>query len=100
MQLSTTLMGVCSQQLLATPDGRGRVVACEILVPTPAVRHLIRDGQTHQIPSAIQMGGKFEMQTMDAALAHLVRRGQLTMELALQRATDVDACRRLMEKTR
>ena len=44
VQLSTTLMGVCTQQLLPTRDGRGRVVACEILVPTPAVRHHIREG--------------------------------------------------------
>ena len=91
VQLSTTLMGVCTQQLLPTKDGRGRVVACEILVPTPAVRHHIREGSTHQIPSAIQMGGKHEMQTMDAALVDLVRGGQISLELALRRCTDEDA---------
>ena len=67
VQLSTTLMGVCTQQLLPTRDGRGRVVACEILIPTPAVRNLIREGKTHQIYSAMQTGSSFGMQTMDAA---------------------------------
>ena len=56
MQLSTTLMGVCTQQLLPTRDGRGRVVACELLIPTPAVRNLIREGKTHQIYSVMQTG--------------------------------------------
>ena len=56
VQLSTTLMGVCTQQLLPTKDGRGRVVACELLMPTPAVRNLIREGKTHQIYSAMQTG--------------------------------------------
>jgi twitching motility protein PilT len=100
VQLSTTLMGVCTQQLLPTSDGRGRVVACEILVPTPAVRNLIREGHTHQLLSAIQTGGKFGMQTMDAALADLVRGGHVSMELALHRCTDEDAFGRLMQQKR
>ena len=52
VQLSVALQGVMTQQLLPTADGSGRVVACEVLVPTPAVRNLIREGKTHQIPSA------------------------------------------------
>ena len=75
VQLVTTLMGVCTQQLLPTRDGRGRVVACEVLIPTPAVRNLIREGKTHQIYSTMQTGTAHGMQTMDAALADLVRRG-------------------------
>ena len=78
VQLSTTLMGVCTQQLLPTRDGRGRCVACELLIPTPAVRNLIREGKTHQIYSTMQTGTAFGMQTMDAALADLVRRGIIT----------------------
>ena len=78
VQLSTTLMGVCTQQLLPTRDGRGRVVACELLIPTPAVRNLIREGKTHQIYSVMQTGTQYGMQTMDAALADLVRRGVIT----------------------
>ena len=54
MQLSIALQGIVTQQLLPTADGRGRIVACEVLMPTPAVRNLIREGKTHQIYSAIQ----------------------------------------------
>ena len=76
VQLSVALQGVMTQQLLPTADGSSRVVACEVLVPTPAVRNLIREGKTHQIPSAMQTGSSVGMQTMDAALATLVRAGQ------------------------
>jgi twitching motility protein PilT len=100
VQLSTTLMGVCTQQLLPTRDGRGRCVACEILVPTPAVRHHIREGNTHQIPSAIMTGGKYGMQTMDAALVDLVRGGRITRELALTRCSSPDTFARLLEQGR
>ncbi len=67
---------IVTQQLLPTADGAGRVVACEVLVPTPAVRNLIREGKTHQIYSAIQTGGAHGMQTMDAALARARARRQ------------------------
>ena len=66
VQLSVGLQGIVTQQLLPTADGKGRVVACEVLVPTPAVRNLIREGKTHQIPSALQTGASHGMQTMDA----------------------------------
>ncbi len=98
VQLSTTLMGVCTQQLLSTRDGRGRCVACEILVPTPAVRNLIREGKTYQLGTAIEIGGKFGMQTMDAALADLVRGGKITRELALNRCSNPDTFLRLLEQ--
>ncbi len=71
-QLAVTLQGVVTQQLLPRASGKGRVVACEILVATPAVRNLIREGKTHQIYSAMQAGAKFGMVTMDQMLAHLV----------------------------
>src|SRR5436309_5164609 len=74
-QLSIALQGVVTQQLLPTADGRGRICACEVMVPTPAVRNLIREGKTHQLYSALQTGGNHGMQTMDAALADLVRSG-------------------------
>ena len=82
VQLSIALQGIVTQQLLPTADGQGRVCATEVLVPTPAVRNLIREGKTHQIYSALQTGGSHGMQTMDAALADLVRRGKITRELA------------------
>jgi twitching motility protein PilT len=96
VQLSSTLMGVCTQQLLPTSDGRGRVVACEILIPTPAVRNLIREGKTHQIYSAMQTGSAFGMQTMDAAVADLVRRGVISRDLAMQRSSDPAGLARLI----
>src|SRR5690349_21448402 len=96
MQLSIGLQGVVTQQLLPTADGSGRVVACEVLVPTPAVRNLIREGKTHQIYSAIQTSGALGMQTMDAHLAQLVRMGRITRKLAEQRASVPEELKRLL----
>ncbi len=96
VQLATTVMGIVTQQLLPTRDGRGRVVACEVLVPTPAVRNLIREGKTHQIYSVMQTGSQFGMQTMDTALVDLVRRGMITRELAERRSSTPEELRRLM----
>jgi len=96
MQLSVTLQGIVTQQLLPTADGRGRVCACEVLMPTPAVRNLIREGKTHQIYSALQTGGAHGMQTMDAALAQLVRERKITRELAEARSSTPQELRRLM----
>jgi twitching motility protein PilT len=87
VMLSVALQGIVAQQLLPTADGSGRVPAVEILVPTPAVRNLIREGKTHQIYSAIQTGAEHGMQTMDAALADLVRAGRITREVAQRRAS-------------
>ncbi len=96
MQLSIGLQGIVTQQLLPTADGAGRVVACEVLVPTPAVRNLIREGKTHQIYSAIQTSGSLGMQTMDAHLAQLVRMNRITRKLAEQRATVPEELKRLL----
>src|ERR671930_1408508 len=96
VQLSIALQGIVTQQLLPTADGSGRVVACEVLVPTPAVRNLIREGKTHQIYSAIQTSGALGMQTMDAHLAQLVRMGRITRKLAEQRATVPEELKRLL----
>jgi twitching motility protein PilT len=96
VQLSVALQGVMTQQLLATSDGSRRVVACEVLVPTPAVRNLIREGKTHQLPSAMQTGSGVGMQTMDAALAGLVREGAITIALAEARSSTPQELRRLL----
>jgi twitching motility protein PilT len=96
VQLSVALQGVMTQQLLPTADGSARIVACETLVPTPAVRNLIREGKTHQIPSAMQTGAGVGMQTMEAALAGLVRAGRITQRLAEQRSSSPDDLRRLL----
>ncbi len=96
VQLATTLQGVVTQQLLQTADGRGRVVAAEILVCTPAVRNLIREGKVHQIYSIMQAGGRFGMQTMDQALANLVKAGKITQQLAYERCHDPEELNRLI----
>jgi twitching motility protein PilT len=96
MQLSIALQGIVTQQLLPTTDGAGRVVATEVLVPSPAVRNLIREAKTHQIYSAIQTSGSIGMQTMDADLARLVRGGKITRKLAEQRAAVPEELTRLL----
>jgi twitching motility protein PilT len=96
MQLSIALQGIITQQLLPTADGAGRICACEVLVPTPAIRNLIREGKTHQIYSAIQTSGSTGMQTMDAALAQLVRQGKITRKLAEARAAVPEELVRLL----
>jgi twitching motility protein PilT len=96
VQLSTTLQGVVTQQLLQTSDGQGRVAACEILITTPAVRNLIREGKVHQIYSVMQAGGRFGMQTMDLALSNLVKSGQITQAVAYERCHDAEELNRLI----
>ena len=79
MQLSIALQGIVTQQLLADRRRLGaRRRDCEVLVPTPAIRNLIREGKTHQIYSALQTSGATGMQTMDGNLAQLVRTGKIT----------------------
>ena len=95
-QLAVALQGIVTQQLLPTADGSGRVAACEVLIPTPAVRNLIREGKTHQIYSTMQTGAQSGMQTMDAALSQLVREGRITRQLAEQRSSTPEELRRLM----
>jgi twitching motility protein PilT len=95
-QLSIALQGIVTQQLLPTADGQGRAVACEVLIPTPAVRNLIREGKTHQIYAALQTSGAVGMQTMDADLARLVRMGKITRSLAEQRASVPEELSRLL----
>lgn len=90
VQLSMTLQGIVAQQLLPRRDGMGRVAALEIMVVTPAIRNLIREGKTHHIISSIQTGAKLGMQTMDMALKNLVRQNLVSMEAAMASATDPD----------
>ena len=94
-QLSLTLQGIISQQLLPRQSGTGRVVAVEILVATPAVRNLVREGKSHQLLTVIQTGAKTGMQSMDAALRDLCRAGVVADEEALMRASDPDNFLRL-----
>jgi twitching motility protein PilT len=98
VQLAASLQGICTQQLLRTADGSGRAVAAEVLVATPAVRNLIREGKIYQIYSLMQAGGKFGMITMDQTLATLVKAGQITLESAMERCTNEEDLRRLIQQ--
>jgi twitching motility protein PilT len=97
VQLASSLQGICTQQLLRTADGAARAVAAEVLVATPAVRNLIREGKIYQIYSLMQAGGKFGMVTMDQNLAKLVQSGTVTLESALERCTNEQDLRRLIQ---
>ncbi len=95
VQLAGTLAGVVSQQLLPTADNKGRIVAAEVLVATPAVRNLIREGKTHQIYTSMQAGGKYGMQVMDQHLAELVKAGKITYDMGLERSHHPEEFNRL-----
>jgi len=86
--LSESLLGVCTQMLMSKVGG-GRAAALELLIGTPAVRNLIREGKTHQIPSAMQVGAKAGMVTMEAAVMDLVNRGVVTADEARKRVPEL-----------
>jgi twitching motility protein PilT len=88
VQLGGSLQGVISQQLLPTADGKGRAAAREVMVITPAISNLIREGKTHQIYSAIDTGGKFGMESMDSALIGLVQKKIITVEVAMTKSSN------------
>ncbi|MBA2645485.1 MAG: type IV pilus twitching motility protein PilT [Pyrinomonadaceae bacterium] len=97
-QLSLVLEGIMCQALLPRADGRGRAMALEILVPNPAIRNLIREDKVHQIYSMMQTGqGKYGMQTFNQALATLYHKRLITMEVAVQRSSNADELRDLIE---
>jgi twitching motility protein PilT len=94
-QLSNMLMAICSQRLVPAIGG-GRVVAAEILIATPAVRNIIREGKSHQIDAVIQTGAEYGMQSMDKTLVSLIHNGTITYEDARVVAVDIDELDRLM----
>jgi len=96
VQLSTVLQGVISQNLISSRDGKKRVPAVEVMIATPAIRNLIREGKTHQIITSMQTGGKYGMQTMDAALALLYKEGSIKYESALLYCTSEEALLRFI----
>jgi len=97
-QLAATLRGVVCQTLVKRANQKGRVVATEILVTTPAIANLIREGKTHQITSMMQAGAAEGMHTMDQHLADLVDAGQITRQAALDKAHDVESLQQLIKR--
>ena len=95
VQLAGALQGVVTQQLVPTADGKGRALAAEVLVITPAMRNLIREAKVHQIYSLMQSGGQHGMITMDQSLALLVKSGKISFDMAIERCHDESELRRL-----
>ncbi|MTI81190.1 MAG: type IV pilus twitching motility protein PilT [Firmicutes bacterium] len=87
-QLGDSLQAVIAQQLLPKADGKGRVAAVELLLSTPAVRNIIREGKEHQLYTVMQTGRNTGMQTLDQTLAELTIKGLITKEMALMRCID------------
>jgi twitching motility protein PilT len=98
-QLSATLQGVVSQTLVKKAQGSGRVVATEVLVTTPAISNLIREGKSYQITSSMQAGRELGMHTMDQHLAQLVDEGQITRNSAFEKAHDPETLTRLIQRS-
>ena len=92
-QLAATLKGVISQQLIPRADGRGRVAAREVMVVTPAISNLIREGKIHMIYSSIETGSKYGMHTLEASLAELVKERIITVDDAFSKANNSDLLR-------
>ncbi|HUD07767.1 MAG TPA: type IV pilus twitching motility protein PilT [Candidatus Saccharimonadales bacterium] len=96
-QMANILMAICSQRLIPSVGG-GRVAAAEILVSTPAVRNIIREGKTHQLEAVIQTGSEFGMQSMDKTLVLLIKNGTITYEEARNYAIDIHELDRLVRE--
>jgi len=96
MQLSLVLEGIISQVLLPKANGQGRIVATEVLIGTPAIRNLIREGKTHQVSTLMHTGAQFGMQTLEQSLKNLYQKGLVSFEDAFARAHDVETFRKLV----
>lgn len=95
IQLSSVLQGIVAQRLIPMIGG-GRMAVAEILVVTPAVRNIIREGKTHQLDAVIQTGAEYGMQSMDATLAHHIHEGKISYEEAKNYAVNLEELDRLM----
>jgi twitching motility protein PilT len=94
-QLANILMAICSQRLVPAIGG-GRIAAAEILIATPAVRNIIREGKSHQLEAVIQTGAEHGMQSMDKTLVNLIHNGTITYDEARNYAVDLEELDRMM----
>lgn len=97
-QLSACLQGVVSQRLLPHASGKGRVLATEIMMATPAIRNLIRERSVEQITTVIQTGAQFGMRTMDRSLKELFEVGSITLDTALIHAKNAEELKQFLSK--
>jgi twitching motility protein PilT len=98
MQLSLSLQGVISQQLLPRADGLGQILATEVMRMNSAIRNIIRKGSTQDVYSIMEIGAKYGMQTMDNALRDLVKEGLVSKEAALERAMNQENLEKMLAK--
>ncbi|MDP8289380.1 MAG: type IV pilus twitching motility protein PilT [Candidatus Susulua stagnicola] len=89
VQLAECLQGVISQVLIPKADGKGRILATEVMVSTPGIRNLIRENDIAQIPSLLQMGAQHGMNTMDKSLKMLYKKGIITKDAALNKVKNL-----------
>lgn len=94
-QLGNILQAICSQRLIPALSG-GRIAAAEIMIATPAVRNIIREGKNYQLEAVIQTGTEFGMQSMDRTLVNLIHAGTISYDEARNYAVDLDELDRLM----
>jgi twitching motility protein PilT len=96
VQLSNNIVAIVAQQLLPRASGPGRVPVNEIMIASPAIRNLIREGKTHQIPSMIQTSAAMGMMSMDQCLRDLYMKGVITMEEALTRCQNIEELKKMI----
>ena len=98
MQLSVTLEGIVCQTLVPRAEGSGRILAMELLPVTPAVRNVIREGKSYQIPNIIQSGAQYGMQSLDVSLRNLYLQGLISYDEALAKASSPEEFIKLVGK--
>ena len=95
-QLAFVLEGVITQQLIPRRSGKGRVMVCEIMVCTPAIRATIRDDKIHQIYGLMQAGQKYGMQTMNQGLFNANIKGDISTDEAFRRSPDAEELKNML----
>lgn len=96
VQLAAVMQGIISQQLIPKVNEKGRVAALEIMISTPAIQNLIREGKTHQLQSCVQTGGKYGMKTMDMSISELYKKGTISKEEAMTYSIDNEMMVRML----
>ena len=98
-QVAASIQAVVCQALCKTSDGKGRVAATEVMIATPAVRNLIREGKLQSIPSALQTGSRYGMHTLNQNLADLVHDGSISYEMAREKCSDLSELNQLLGRS-
>ncbi|MBU3198845.1 type IV pilus twitching motility protein PilT [Clostridium estertheticum] len=96
VQLAAVMQGIISQQLIPKITEKGRVAALEVMISTPAIQNLIREGKTHQLQSCVQTGGKYGMKTMDMSISDLYKRSVISKEDAITYSVDNEMMVRML----